>query len=88
MTIFDLMPTGCTVETDGGLAAIHDRDGTLVAILCGAPHNAELARLIVALPVMMRAIEVSLEHGMLLPVARGVSALDAAVFPPLMRPAA
>lgn len=88
MTIFDLMPAGCSVETHGDLAAVHGPDGSLVAILCGARHNAELARLIVGLPAMMRAIEIALEHGMLLPVARGFSVLDEAVYPPTMRPAA
>jgi hypothetical protein len=88
MTIFDLMPTGCVVETHGELAAIHDPQGNLIAILCGARQNVELARLIVGLPALMRSIEVSLENSMLLPVARGISALDEAVYPPMMRPAA
>jgi hypothetical protein len=88
MTMTDLLPTGCTVETHGELAAIHDRDGNLVALLCGAPNNADLARLIVGMPGILKAIEVSLEHGMLLPVVRGMSTLEHAVFPPQMRPAA
>jgi hypothetical protein len=89
MIIANLMPTGCTVETHGGSAAIYDTEGNMVAIVCGGPKgNVELARLIVGLPDLLKALDVALEHGMLLPVARGISTLDAAVYPPMMRPAA
>ena len=88
MNISDLMPAGCVVETHGDLAAIHDAEGTLIAILCGTRNNADLARLIVGLPSFLKAVDVGLEHSMLLPVARGMGILDHAVFPPRMRPAA
>ena len=88
MTISNLMPAGCVVETHGDLAAIHDAEGTLIAILCGTRNNADLARLIVGLPNFMKAVDVGLEHSMLLPVVRGMSVLEHAVFPPQMQPAA
>jgi len=88
MNISDLMPAGCVVETHGNLAAIHDAEGDLIAILCGAKNNVELARLIVGLPDALKAIDAALEHGMLMPVARGMSILEYAVYPPQMQPAA
>jgi hypothetical protein len=87
MTIMNLMPTGCAIETHGSSVTIHDAEGNVVAIVC-APnrYNVELARLIAGLPDLLKAIDNSLENGLLLPLAHGVSALDRVVFQPQLQP--
>lgn len=88
MAIANLVPDGCVVETMDNIAVIHDGEGTLVAIISGTQHNTELARLIVELPGFMRSVDVALERGVMLPLARGMSILDNAVFQPQFLPVA
>lgn len=82
MQISDLIPADCSVEVYGKAATIHDGNGAVIAIICAQQHNAELARLIVALPALIDAMDAALEHGMLMPVLYGLRNLDRKVFQP------
>lgn len=82
----DLIPSGCTVEDYQTVSAVHAPDGEVIVIVCGlaAAHR---ARLIAAIPNMLASAESALDNGMLMPLAYGVTALNAAVFPPTPLPA-
>lgn len=88
MTIADLIPAGCSVEVCGSVATVHDGRGVVIAIICAERNNAELARLIAAIPSLVDAIETSIERGMLMPILYGLRNLDRAVFQPELLPAA
>jgi hypothetical protein len=86
MKITDLIPAGCSVETCGTVATVHDTKGGVIAIVCAEKHNVEIARLIAAFPALMDAMDSAMDRGMLLPILYGMRALDRAVFQ--LRPAA
>lgn len=91
MKVSDLIPANCSVEVYGKAATVHDADGVVIAIICSNKHNAEIARLITALPALIDAMDTAIEHGMLMPVLYGLRNLDLKVFPPQvpqLRPAA
>lgn len=82
----DLIPTGCTVVDYPNISTVHGPTGDLVAIVCGvgAPHR---ARLIAAIPTLFSSVENAMDHRMLAPLARGLDAMDSAVFPRVELPA-
>ena len=82
----DLIPTGCTVVDYPNISTVHSPTGELVAIVCGvgAPHR---ARLIATIPTLFTSAENALDNGMLAPLARGLDAMDAAVYPRIELPA-
>jgi hypothetical protein len=82
MQISDLIPANCSVEVYGKAATVHDADGAVIAIVCAQRHNAELARLITALPALIDTLDAAIEHGMLLPVLYGLRNLNLKVFHP------
>lgn len=80
MKVSDLIPANCSVEVYGQAATVHDADGVVIAIICAPKHNAELARLIAALPALLGAMDAAVEHGMLMPVVYGMRNLENKVF--------
>lgn len=88
MQILDLIPAGCSVETSGTVATVHDANGDVIAILCADKNNLELARLIAGLPTLFGTIEDAIDRGLLLPVLYGMRRLDSAVFDTELQPAA
>lgn len=95
MKISTLIPAGCRVEVFGEAATVNGPNGDFVAILCSQKNNVELARLIAGLPALLAAIEVALDHGLMLPIVLGANGLEefvftpseAAAFPPTLLPA-
>lgn len=83
-SIQDLIPRGCTVETYNLMSTVHDEKGDVLFIVCvpDADRSARLARLIAGVPGLIAAADASLDNGILMPLARGMEALDLAVNPP------
>lgn len=81
--ISDLIPPGCTVATYDLMSTVHDVNGDVVVIVCvsNAGQSARLARLIAGIPEILKAAEMALDRGTLLPLAAGMERLDYAVNP-------
>lgn len=87
-TIADLIPMGCSVETYGKVATVHDARGAVIAVICSDKNSLELARLIAGLPALINTIDDALDRGLLLPVLYGMRRLDRDIFQTELLPAA
>lgn len=80
-----LIPPGCTVEDYRTVYAVHSPDGEVIAIVCG-PEAQHRARLIAAIPNILKSADNALRNGQLIPLAYGIDDLNAVVFPPTRLP--
>jgi hypothetical protein len=77
----DLIPRGCSVESQDSTSVLYAPDGEMVAIVLG-PNSIQRSRLIACLPGIVHSIDLSLERGMLLPLVMGYDEIELTVFQP------